>query len=210
MKYKIGLIFSKKDYIYNIENYGKSYNLLFVTGMVGAGKTTLSKKIANEKNAIILSQDWLTWSEVYKENKLAMKILNEFYKKCPKAKEAAKNNLWHRKLLSIKEQKKIRTEYNKFLIDYTKKNSKQLFIIEGIDIYRIIDLKEIIKRGIVIKGTSAISCFIRRYRRDKTIDKEINLKSKFKYIVMVIKESKTFYFKERKMLCNYIDKIINN
>ena len=66
--------------------------MLFITGMVGSGKTTLSKKIANEENAIILSEDWLTWSEVYKNDKLAMKILNKFYKKCPQAKEAAINN----------------------------------------------------------------------------------------------------------------------
>lgn len=145
MKYKIGLIFSKRDYVYNLDNYGKSYNLLFITGMVGSGKTTLSKKIANEENAIILSEDWLTWSEVYKNDKLAMKILNEFYKKCPQAKEAAINNLWHKQLLSIEEQRKIRTEYNKFLIDYTLKNQKKLFIIEGIDVYRIIDLKDIAK-----------------------------------------------------------------
>lgn len=210
MKYKIGLIFSKRDYVYNLDNYGKRYNLLFITGMVGSGKTTLSKKIANEENAIILSEDWLTWSEVYKNDKLAMKILNKFYKKCPQAKEAAINNLWHKQLLSNEEQRKIRTEYNKFLIDYTLKNQKKLFIIEGIDVYRIIDLKDIANKGIIIKGTSVIKCFIRRYKRDKTIDNQLNLKNKFKYIMMVIKESKIFYFKERKILNNYIAKFNNN
>ncbi len=96
MKYKIGLIFSKKDYLYNINNYGKNYNLLFITGLVGAGKSTISKKISKKTNAIILSQDWLAWSEVYKDDKIAMSILSEFYKICPKAKNAAINDLWHK------------------------------------------------------------------------------------------------------------------
>ena len=197
MKYKIGLIIRKKDYLYNIENYGKTYNLLFITGMVASGKTTISKKISNERNVTILSLDWLSWSEVYKKDKLAMKILNEFYKKCPKAKEAAINNLWHRKLLSKEEQRSLRIEYNKFLINYTLKHKNQLFIIEGIDVYRITPFNEIINRGIIIKGECAFRCLVRRYKRDKTLDNQINLKNKFAYIMMVIKESKTFYFKER-------------
>lgn len=57
MKYKIGLVFSRKDYVYNIDNYGKDYNLLFVTGMVGAGKSTISREISSKYNATILSQD---------------------------------------------------------------------------------------------------------------------------------------------------------
>ena len=100
IKYKIGLLFSKKDYLYNVDNYGKTYNLLFITGLVGAGKSTISKELSKEKEITILSQDWLTWSEVYSDDKIAMDILNKFYKTCPKAQEAAINNLWHKNLLS--------------------------------------------------------------------------------------------------------------
>lgn len=60
IKYKIGLLFSKKDYLYNVDNYGKTYNLLFITGLVGAGKSTISKELSKEKEITILSQDWLT------------------------------------------------------------------------------------------------------------------------------------------------------
>lgn len=49
IKYKIGLLFSKKDYLYNVDNYGKTYNLLFITGLVGAGKSTISKELSKEK-----------------------------------------------------------------------------------------------------------------------------------------------------------------
>ena len=206
MKYKIGLLFSKKDYLYNVDNYGKTYNLLFITGLVGAGKSTISKELSKEKEITILSQDWLAWSEVYADDKIAMNILSEFYKICPRAQEAAINNLWHKDLLTEIEKNKIRTEYNDFLIEYTLKNPDKLYIIEGIDIYKVINLDEIIKCGIIAKGTSVIKCFARRYKRDKTIDNQKDLISKFNYLIMVIKQSRIFYFKDRRKL----NKLINN
>lgn len=208
MKYKISLLFSKKDFIYNLDNYGKKYNLLFITGLVGAGKSTIAKEISKRKNSIILSQDWLAWSEVYKDDKIASGILNEFYKKCPKAKYAATNDLWHKDLLSKLEKNEIRVNYNKFLIEYAEKNPKNLYIIEGIDIYKVIRRDEFINRGIIIKGTSVIKCFIRRYKRDKTNDNQKNLRSKIRYLIMVIKQSKNFYFRDRKKLNNLINRII--
>lgn len=209
MKYKIGILFSKKDFKYNLDNYGKNYNLLFVTGMVGAGKSTISKEIASKKGAIILSQDWLSWSEVYKDDKLANEILKEFYKKCPVAKEAAEKNWWHKNMMTKLERDSIRKQYNKFLIEYTSKKVDKLYIIEGIDIYRVISPHELINRGIIIKGTSALKCFFRRYKRDKTLDNQKNLKSKIAYIRMVINESKIYYFKDRKKLNDVINKILN-
>lgn len=207
MKYKINLIFSKKDYLYNINNYGKTYNLLFITGLVGSGKSTIAKQISREKTAIILSQDWLAWSEVYKDDKIAMDILNEFYKICPKAKDAAINDLWHKGLLNAIERNDIREKYNEFLVEYSIKNPNNLYIIEGIDVYKVINLDEVAKRGIIIKGTSVIKCFIRRYKRDKTNDNQRNLTSKIKYLIMVVKQSKIFYFKDRKRLNELINSI---
>lgn len=52
MKKRINLIFSKKDYLYNVHNFGKKCNLLFITGFVGSGKSTLAKKIAEEKKPL--------------------------------------------------------------------------------------------------------------------------------------------------------------
>lgn len=207
MKNKIGVLWSKKDYSYNVENYGKTYNLLFITGMVGAGKSTIARKMATEKKVTILSQDWLGWSEVYTNDELAMSILKEFYKTCPKAQIAAENNYWHRNILNPEERNEIRREYNCFLIDYALKRPNELFIIEGIDVYKVIKLNEIMDRGIIIKGSSAIRCFFRRYKRDKTIENQKNLKAKIQYLNMVIQESKVYYFKDRKIINNLINKI---
>lgn len=207
MKYKIGLIFSKKDYLYNIEKYGKDYNLLFITGMVGAGKSTISKEISSKYNATILSQDWLAWSEVYKDDKLAMKILDDFYQIYPEAEIAAKDNLWHKDMLSDEQRKRIRNEYNNFLINYSLKDRENLYIIEGIDVYKAINFKDIKDRGLVVKGSSVIKSFIRRYKRDKTLDNQKNIKSKIKYFNMVVKESKIYYFRDRKILNNLISHI---
>ena len=114
--------------------------MLFITGMVESGKSTISNKIAKEKNATILALDWLTWSEVYKDNKFAMIILNDFYNICPKAKIAAQNNFWHREMLSKSEQLELKKQYSNFLIRYTIDNPNKLYIIEGIDIYNKINI----------------------------------------------------------------------
>jgi len=90
------------------------------------------------------------------------------------------------------------------LIDYTLKNHNKLYIIEGIDIYRVIDSDEITSRGIIVKGTSVLKCFIRRYKRDKTDENQKNLINKIKYLIMVIKQSKKFYFRDRKKLNSLI------
>lgn len=71
----------------------------------------------------------------------------------------------------------------------------------------MIDSSEFINRGIIIKGTSVIKCFIRRYKRDKTIENQKNIDSKIKYLKMVIKQSKTFYSRDRNILNSLIAKI---
>lgn len=207
MSYKIGLIISKKDLIYNLENYGKQYNLLFVTGMVGAGKSTISREISKKYHAIALSQDWLGWSEVYKDDVFANEILNEFYVTCPEAKEAAANNYWRTNKLSKSERNDIRIKYNLFLIDYANRHPENLYIIEGIDVYKAISPHEIKKRGIIVKGSSALRCFIRRYKRDKTPDNQSGIKNKIAYLKMVVNESKIYYFTDRKKLEKLIDGI---
>lgn len=207
MKYKVNLIFSKKDFIYNLDNYGKTYNLLFITGMVGAGKSTISKEIAKNKNAIILSQDWLCWSEVYKDDEFANEILDEFYKQCPKAREAAKGNCWHTKKLSLEERNELRYKYNEFLINYSLKNKNNLYIIEGIDVYTTISPEQIKNNGIIVKGTSGLKCFFRRYKRDKNTENQSNLKNKLMYLKMVINESKIYYFRDRKKVNKLIQLI---
>lgn len=200
MTYKIGFILSKKDLKYNMENYGKKGNLLFVTGMVGAGKSTISREISKKYNSKILSQDWLGWSEVYKDDKFANEILDEFYTICPKAKEAALNNYWHTNQLSKSERSDIRIAYNQFLIDYAKKHPENLYIIEGIDVYKAIPASQIKDKSIIFKRSSAIRCFIRRYKRDKTSENQNSIKNKFAYLKMVIRESKIYYFPDRKKL----------
>ena len=115
-------------------------------------------------------------------------------------KKQQKKNYWHTNKLSLEERKKIREKYNSFLIEYSSRNKNNLYIIEGIDIYNAISPQKIKDKGIIIKGTSGLKCFFRRYRRDKNTDNQSNLKNKFMYLKMVINESKIFYFRDRKRL----------
>lgn len=138
-----------------------------------------------------------------------MKILDKFYKICPEADIAAKNNLWHREMLNKEERQKIRKDYNNFLIHYSLNNPNKLFIIEGIDIYKVLSFKDLIGRGFIIKGSSVLRCFLRRYKRDKTVDNQKNISSKIKYLKMIVNESKIFYFRDRKILNNLIQNINN-
>ena len=208
MKYKVGLIFSKKDYLYNIEDYGKTYNLLFITGMVGAGKSTISKEISAKYNATTLSQDWLAWSEVYEKDNLATSVLNEFYQLYPEARIASIENKWHENKLTLEEKFDLKKKYNNFLVNYAKKDSNNLYIIEGIDVYNVFEYQFLLNFSIIFKRTSALKCFLRRYKRDKNALNQADLKSKWNYLKMVIKESRKYYFRDRKILNKLINKLM--
>lgn len=208
MSYRIGVFFSKKDLNYNFDKFGKNQNLLFITGLVGSGKSTIAKDISAKKEVVILSQDWLAWSEVYEKDNLATSVLNEFYQLYPEARIASIENKWHENKLTLEEKFDLKKKYNNFLVDYAKKDPNNLYIIEGIDVYNVFEYQFLSNFSIIFKRTSVLKCFLRRYKRDKNASNQANLKSKWNYLKMVIKESRKYYFRDRKVLNKLINKLM--
>ena len=208
MSFRIGVFFSKKDLNYNLDKFGKNQNLLFITGLVGSGKSTIAKDICAKKEVVILSQDWLAWSEVYEKDNLATSVLNEFYQLYPEARIASIENKWHENKLTLEEKFDLKKKYNNFLVNYAKKDPNNLYIIEGIDVYNVFEYQFLLNFSIIFKRTSALKCFLRRYKRDKNALNQADLKSKWNYLKMVIKESRKYYFRDRKVLNKLINKLM--
>ena len=189
---------SKDDFVYNVENFGKKYNLLFITGLVGSGKSTLAKKIAKEKKAIILEQDYLYGFNIPENDKVIKRILSGFYKSFPFAKEVIEKDLWKKKAINLEQDIELKRKYNDYLISYAMNNKDKLFIIEGVDVFKIIKAKEIKRRGIIIKRTSSFDCFCRRIKRDG-----------LNKIFLILFESKCYYIDNLKNINKYIRSLIS-
>lgn len=76
MSCKIGLIKDKSDLVINITND----RIINITGMMGSGKTTLGKKIHQEKDMELISLDWLFGYSVGNRPDKINKLIKEIEK----------------------------------------------------------------------------------------------------------------------------------
>lgn len=137
MKSRIGIIKDKSDLMIHLTDE----NIINITGMMGSGKTTLGKKISQDKNIELISLDWLFGYSIgnrpEKINKLIREI-EDMYKE-------TKNQKIFKYSYKSKLDKKIERNYYK----YTSKIYKYLLqsydkhpiIIEGRHIYKYIKFK---------------------------------------------------------------------
>ncbi|HOO68446.1 MAG TPA: hypothetical protein PLC53_03670 [Bacilli bacterium] len=204
---KINFFFSKKDLIYNLDNYNNKTNLLIITGLVGAGKSTLARKIASENNATIFIEDWFSWTECY-NTKESKDMINLYIKKYPETKEMFDKFLWRKEGIISEDKRKIyRKEFDYFLINYALLNKKKNFIFEGSSIFKYVNPKDIINLPIIIKRTSIIKSIYRRYKRDILSYDKKTVKNKISLIKEILKTMKQFYFDDRKKLLKFCKKL---
>lgn len=137
-------LFSKKDYYYNFEDWvNDKTNLLFILGLSGSGKTTISKKLAEKHNATLIEMDKLfDWDKLHKEN------------------EANPDEFWFERACDSKTLE---------IIDKYK-NSKKKVIIEGV--YPLFlqypeDLKDY---SIIILRKSVLASSLKAVMRDRKKD----------------------------------------
>ena len=167
--YKLNILFSKDDIFYNKEAFiDKKVNVVFVTGMSGAGKTTLSNQLAKQNNASLISLDdfdkWDKWSTYDKEQypyTIEQYLINKF-----KSKKEYEDYIG----ISDKDYKKYYraiTEMCNWFVDHSNKNMR--YIIEGIQIPIIflLDSSLYSRSSIILKNTSLLTSFLRRIKRDK-------------------------------------------
>ena len=182
------LVFSKDDIYINYQSWGKSpeTNLLFVTGLSGSGKTTISKEIAKSHNKIIV---WKI-DDIYDGN------FKKYFDKVPGYKELYKKvqgidylNNWIDNVYGVSQKtlemlENITNEVIKFLTIYASKNFKKYkFIVEGIQIFEDCDFDLVYGKPIIIKGTSALASYIRRKLRNRKNDSFVSINDEIYFFI---------------------------
>ena len=132
---------------------GNDSNIVFVTGISGSGKSYLSKKMASENNAKIFQPEWLIH---YKHTSDEFKpFLDEFISK-HNIKEYVIRKWDNEK--SEDENILLKKYINLLLKDFIDScNRKDLYIVEGLQLFTLIDYELIKGYKVVIKGTSSIN-----------------------------------------------------
>lgn len=155
-------IFSEDNLYVNFDKFksGKS-NILLITGLSGSGKTTLAKELAEKYNATRISIDEFEQVVKIYDNINALKANGN-----PVIADYLDNNqdTW----LNSKKIFERNKNFIDFVIDYAKKNKKNKYIMEGVQIYEVLDTnkKEYKDIPIIFVGSSAVKSLAQRMKRN--------------------------------------------
>ena len=155
---------SSNDTVLNFDKWKKgSNNILYVTGLSGSGKTTLGEKYEKEYNAHLFEIDGLEFT--YDSTNTG--ILEKIEEKCPEyasyhASRKTKEGYTGNNLVGI--LKKALSA----ALDIMKKDSNNLYIVEGVQIFQWLDPRIFSGKPVIIKGTSALRSAYQRYNRGKS------------------------------------------
>lgn len=199
---KIKLFKSVKDQKFN-EN--TKSNITLITGLSGSGKSYLSKELAQTNHATIFQPEWLKHSKHTSEE--FKPLLNSFIE-LHNIQEYVSNK-WNNS--KTEDDNELFKKYINLFIVYFLENidSNKNYIIEGLQLFTLIDYETIKKYPIIIKGTSSIKSLKNRLKRDYQKRKNEKLMAKIKFFFRVLKESKLYQFKHRKKLNEFIKKYEN-
>lgn len=157
----VPLFFSEDDKCYNVDKWKEGkINILYIVGVSGSGKSTISEYLASKFNAHHIDTDkihwWLSGGNPPK-NQMPWKI-EEWYGASSVDPEIS-NRIKKDKVFRIN----LVEDYIKFLID-----SRERFVIEGAIILSLYDKKSVVlhNAAFLIKGTSIATSVIRRISRD--------------------------------------------
>lgn len=186
-KHYIGVFKDKSD----LEIILSDDKIINITGMMGSGKTTLAKKIKQEKNIEFISLDWLFGASLKNRPEYIKNILISFKNDYPELKN-----------------RKEYYEYADKIYNYLLKNISNPIIYEGRHIYRYIDIN-VLKGKIIIKRTSLIHSYKRALKRDinNKIKEYKNKEVKINAILNRLFERIKIPFKDYIMINKYIKKI---
>ena len=197
MKSKIRLFKNVKDITFN-EMRG---NIFFVTGLSGSGKSYLSRELASDYNAKIFQPEWLIH---YKHCDERFKsFLDDFIDKYNiRSYVGAKWN----NVKNEDDNEELRKYINLLVQEFIDaRNDNEKYIIEGLQLFTLIDYNLIKDYYIIIKGTSSVNSLKNRIKRDYLKRKDYKLIDKVKWFIKVLKQSRTYQFKHRRKLNKFID-----
>ncbi len=198
---KIHLSKKQPDFCYNIQKFGVDSNILLVTGLSGSGKSYLSKQLAQKYNAIIFQPEWLKHTKHVSPD--CEKFLTSFFDKHPDIVELAKNK-WNN--AKSEDKNELFKKYiNLFFVHFLQNmDPHKNYIVEGLQLFTLIDFDLVKNYPIIIKGTPSFRSLKNRLKRDYQKRKDLPLGQKIKFVFRVIKESKLYQFRHRKVLNNFI------
>lgn len=161
----------------NIWAPGK-HNILFVVGVGGSGKTTLSRKYGADKNAIVVHLDELNRRGAGSESNPAIRnIINEIRKRCPDYDYFFRNPNTPPEYLNTMATKDIAvSKALDTLIRMCHEDSENIYILEGLHIYQYLNPQYIKDEPHIIVGTSAVKSWLRTMER--TVDKNPGIDGK--------------------------------
>ena len=165
-----GFIFNKKNLYINYNDFksGKS-NVLLVTGLSGSGKTTLGLKLASENNAEFIELDLFEKCYMFDKMEQLKEAGLPFYEYLTRNKnimEKLKSKSIYGKELEVEIEK-----FLKWCINFCKKDKKNRYVIEGVQIYSFLNKESLGNTPIVFVNTSVLTSIFRRYKRSYEYDK---------------------------------------
>ena len=163
----------KSDFVVNFDKWNEKNNFLYVTGLSGGGKSTISESIAKKYNATILQLDYITMLSIddTPEDK-RQRIYDKLKNSCPEALEyfstenVYKVTSWRDSSVAINCKKFLNWFSSKF------KGNGKLYVIEGTQLYRVYTAEYLSSLPCIVKGTSLPETLWRRSIRDLSSDIE--------------------------------------
>lgn len=141
MENKIKIIKDKKD----IEIQCTEENIINITGMIGAGKTTKANLYRNDERYIVISLDCLYRGQDKENMNEETRIINQILK------EKFPNQ----------DNERYFKQYYDEIIRYINNSGKNvIWVLEGQQIYRFLSFKDI-KGKLIIKRTGLLKCWKR-------------------------------------------------
>ena len=201
------------DIYHNIDLWeSDKSNLLWITGLSGSGKSTISKEIANIKNVIHIELDDLqiakmnnwdtTKNEVLDSYIYSVGGLDGIFTYCN-----FKKDLKWKDIVSNKDCYKEFNKFFNYVIKYAKSNKTKKFVIEGVQIAMCSTnsmIEKISKYPIILKMNGPFKTEFRREKRliKYGIDKRDNFKDIFMNVVNCNRQwiKNNFYINDYKEL----------
>lgn len=158
------IIFDDEDQLFNLSSWFRGRHILFIAGLAGSGKSTTGKHIAMVYNATyieldkIYNYDFIHYKPMRRDEEIIAEFAKKYkYKTIP---SEMKEDEWNKYFFECLD----------YIMDVIKKDTKHLYVIEGIQVTAIAKYhKWIYDYPMIIKGTSILNSSIRSQKRFKEV-----------------------------------------
>ena len=159
------LIFSKDHMEFNLDKFGKSENILYITGLGGSGKSTIISEYGKKYNAEALEFDAITSALIHGLENLNRNKIHPIILEYLETQNPNKLNGFNDPGFNV--------ECVKFLDWFENRVTKddKLYILEGMQIFICFNPERFVGKPMVIMGTSVVKSMFRsvsrRYKRSE-------------------------------------------